>query len=141
MQTVKKVRTESTLCIGDPQQILFTVRGPPMRTLSRPLHRNQDTEAGRGRTTDVIPAVSYARTVQYLDSDSGTTTTLRARYEPLRRNSAGGFFYKKTLEVLQLSSLRLRCERKQRSDAPAVLLFFFEIVVLPLVVEIILRFY
>jgi len=44
--------------------------------------------------------------------------------------------------VLQLSSLRLRCERKQRSDAPAVLpFFFFEIVVLLLVVEIILRFY
>jgi len=51
------------------------------------------------------------------------------------------FFYKKTLEVLQLSSLRLRCERKQRSDAPVVLPFFFEIVVLLLVVEIILRFY
>jgi len=114
------------MCIGDPQQILFTVRGPPMRTLSRPLHRNQDTEAGRGRTTDVIPA-PYHTLGQY-STWTATVAPLRL-YEhdtsPCDAIPQEDFFYKKTLEVLQLSSLRLRCERKQRSDAPAVLPFFF----------------
>ena len=91
-----------TLCIGAPCKTFHcTPTAVVVDSVARrrravlTLHRKTKTPTGRGRTTDVIPAVSYARTVQYLDSDSGTTTSTIRIPDSLRRNSAGGFFFNK----------------------------------------------